>query len=331
VAKNKKRGGEHLLLPAGEGGLTLQDLESRCARRLARLLSDTTDWSAEGKGGAWTIGDFRILIVETTMAPEAVLYVQFWSEPDQAVCWEVSSGHRNRGARRFVTRQARRLLADMDFRVRGEARNFGKTATISNKADAAAVARDVLRILHDGFGYTGETALVAKTIASGRSEQAVVHTGLTPDDTVTLLRRLGCETELQKHEQGPVVFAQWEGFRFVATLAVADDAGVFRCLDLTAIVGQASNATMSAWAAEVNELNAASRVARAWLDGEGSVAVGTSFCLHGGLTEAFLAEQIGSWRHAAAQIVGGPHPPKDQEDSSDEEGEDEEDSEEVLH
>jgi hypothetical protein len=193
-----------------------------------------------------------------------VLYVQFWSEPDQAVCWEVSSGHRNRGARRFVTRQARRLLADMDFRVRGEARNFGKTATISNKADAAAVARDVLRILHDGFGYTGETALVAKTIASGRSEQAVVHTGLTPDDTVTLLRRLGCETELQKHEQGPVVFAQWEGFRFVATLAVADDAGVFRCLDLTAIVGQASNATMSAWAAEVNELNAASRVARAW-------------------------------------------------------------------
>ena len=44
---NKKRGGEHVLIPAGKGGLTLQELEAGCSKRLARLLENATPWQRE--------------------------------------------------------------------------------------------------------------------------------------------------------------------------------------------------------------------------------------------------------------------------------------------
>jgi hypothetical protein len=318
----KHRETERVLLPAGDSPLALPELEATCLAPLSHLLTRLARWESDATGSTWTIGDFRILIVETTVAPEAVLYVQFWSEPDQPISWEVSSGHHNRKARPFVSRQARRALADMGFRVGGAACNFGKAVTIANKGDAAVVARDVLRIFHDALGYRGRTALVAKTTASGRSDRAVVHSVLTGDDVVAMLGRFGYRAELQERKPRPVVFAEQGGFRFAVTTDIPDGYGAFRCLDLAAMVGRISNATTAAWVTALNQLNGRSRVARGWIDPDGNVLVGTSFCLRGGLTEAHLADQVGGWRKAAEELIGHPAPADDREASLPDEPED---------
>lgn len=201
----------------------------------------------------------------------------------------------------------------MDFRIRGSARNFSRTITISNEDAAAAVARDVLDIFHAAFGYRGQAALVANACASSRSEQAVVHTGLTPRDLVALLEQFGYSARLAARRPRPVVAAKAGGFNFAVVLDSPAGCGTYRTLDLTAIVGRITNATTLDWVAALNELNSGSRVARGWIDGRGHATVGTSFCLTGGLTATFLADQIGGWRHAAEQLVGGP-------DATDEDG-----------
>jgi len=303
----------------GAGGLTPRELEGKCLARLTRLLMDLVRWPRTADGPGWRIGDFRVLIVETTVAPDAVLYVQFWSEPEQPLLWEVSSGFLNKAARPFVKSQARRTLADMGFRPRGSARNFGKTVTISNSGDAAAVGRDVLCILHDAFNYRGRTALVARTMASGRSDRAVVHAALTPEDIVALLRRFGYRADLQEKQPRTTIFAERDGFRFAVTAELADDYGAYRCVDLAAIVGRITTATAADWTAAMNRLNGCSRVARGWIDPDGNLLVGTSFCLRGGLTEAYLADQVDAWRHAAEQLVGGPVAVEDRDEPTREE------------
>ena len=84
VLAPRDRAAEHLLVPAGRRTLTREALEARCLPRLARLLERTAIRHGEDHGRHWKPGDFDILLVETTVGSDAVLYVQFWSEPGGA-------------------------------------------------------------------------------------------------------------------------------------------------------------------------------------------------------------------------------------------------------
>ena len=79
--------------------------------------------------------------------------------------------------------------------------------------------------------------------------------------------------------------------------------GCFHCLDVTALVGHAREGTRRAWRLAINELNGRSRVARAWLDEDGDVVVGTSLMCGRGVTEAYLAEQIAGWHKSAVDLA----------------------------
>ena len=304
VLAPRDRGAEHLLVPAGRRVLTRAALEARCLPRLARLLGRAAIRRDEDHGRRWKPGDFDILIVETTVAPDAVLYVQFWAEPGQPTLWEVSSGTPNPGARRFITARARRIIGEMGFAIGGKARNFRKEVLVGNSGDALAVARDVLRIFQDAFRYRGATPLVARVVESERSGRAVVHDRFTPEDVVNILRHRGYVTELKKGRQRqPRVFVDAGGFRFVVALEVPADGGCFRCLDVTAIVGHVEGETESAWLTALNELNGRSRVARAWVDGDGDVLVGTSVMCTRGVTENYVAEQVEAWHRSALDLL----------------------------
>lgn len=302
---------ERLLVPAGSRPLTLEALQQACLAPLTRLLVDAAVWPDKGYGRSWKVGDFNILIIETPIAPDASLYVQFWSEPNGQVDWEVSSGNWNPPARPFITARTRRCLAEMGFVIGGKAKNFGRNATVANRADAAAVARDVLRIFHEAFGYRGATPLVARLVKAERAGRAVVHTRFEPTDIVTLLNQLGYAAEwTNRRAKRPVVLASLGDFRVLVTMDVKAKEGGFECLDIGTVVGEMSQESASRWLSAINELNSHSRTARAWVDGDGDVIVGTSVMCRNGVTEGYLADRVTGWLYAASELLTAGEAPK---------------------
>lgn len=302
---------ELVLLPGSPEPLSRAQVEQRCLGPLATLLTETANWPAGGFGNAWRIGDFNVLIVETTVAPGAEFYVQFWSEPNGPLAWEVSSGHCNRPLRKFITRRVRTALDRMGFEIGGGAGNFGKRVSIANAGDAAAVARDVVQIFWGAFGYRGGTPMVARVIRDGRCARAVVHRAFTLDDATTLLQYLGYETKIFKKGRRPVVGGRFQDFQFAVVLDVpAERRGEFQCLDFVTSVGHITDGSHAAWGEALNRLNGLSRVARGWIDDEGSVCIGTSLGLRGGMTEDEIGNTIAGWYRAATELRGKGAGPK---------------------
>ncbi len=302
---------ERVLLPGSREKLSLAQLEKRCLGRVTKLVADTAIWPADGFGESWRVGDFNILIIETTVAPGAELYVQFWSEPRGPADWEVSSGHMNPPARKYITKRARTRLGEMGFAIGGGANNFGKTVSVANHGDAAAVAREVLRIFHDALGYRGATPLVAKVTRAGRCGRAIVHKKFTLHDTTTLLQQLGYDTKVFRKGRRPIVGGRLQDFRFAVALDVpAQHAGEFQCLDFITSVGTITDGSHAAWGEALNRLNGFSRVARGWIDDSGNICVGASLSMMNGMTEDEIGHTIASWYRAATGLRGGPRKPK---------------------
>jgi hypothetical protein len=302
---------ERVLLAGGREQLTLAQIEKRCLARLARLVADTALWPSDGYRESWRVGDFNILIVETTVAPNAELYVQFWSEPNGPVDWEVSSGNWNPGARKYITKRTRARLGEMGFEIGGRTANFRKQATVANRGDATAVAREVLRVFHDALGYRGATPLVARFTRVERCGRAVVHTRFTETDVATLLQHLGYQTRVVRKGKRPILGGRQGDFQFVVALDVpSQNGGEFHCLDFVAAVGHITDGSHAAWGEALNRLNGLSRVARGWIDPTGNVCVGASLNGRGGLTEDEVANSITSWHRSAAELCGGPPKPR---------------------
>jgi hypothetical protein len=302
---------ERVLLAGGPEKVTLAQIEKRCLARLARLVADTAIWPSDGYLESWRVGDFNILIIETTVAPSAGLYVQFWSEPGGPANWEVSSGNWNPGARKYITKRTRAMLGEMGFRIGGAAGNFLKQASIGNRGDAVAVAREVLRIFHDALGYRGATPLVAKVTRAARCGRAVVHTRLSETDAATLFRHLGFEASVVKQGRSPILGCRQGDFTFAVRLdAPSQHRGEFQCLDFITSVGHIADGSHAGWGEALNKLNGMSRIARGWIDPEGHICVGTSLSLFGGQTEDAMAHSIAGWLRAATALVGLPPKPK---------------------
>jgi hypothetical protein len=297
---------EHVLLPGGRQKLTIAQLEKRCLSRLTKLFATHAVWPASGYRDTWQVGDCSILVVETTVAPGAELYVQFWSEPGRPVDCEVSSANMNPGAKAFVATQARERLAEMGFKAPGGG-NFARETQVSNIGDAKAAARDVLRIFHDALGYRGLTPLVARVTTAERSTRAVVHHRFNQVDAATILQHLGFDTRILEQGKRPVIQARQGDVSFIVILDVpAAGRGEFHCLDFVAPVGQVTDGAAAAWSEAVNRLNGSSRVARGWIDTGGSVLVGTSLHLLGGMTDDAIANAVNGWYQAVIQLRGGP-------------------------
>jgi hypothetical protein len=297
---------ERVLVPASDVPLSLDALEQACRLPLARLLRRAVTWGDHGGAGGWKLGDYNILIVETSVARDVALYVQFWSEPGQPLLCEVSSGEWDPAAKKFIPRDAAARLAKLGFRKGGQAGNYRREAVTNNRGGVEALAREVLRIFHGILRYRGRTPLVATLMHDERAGRAVVHTGVTPDDLAMLLRMTGFDTKVPEVPEGrlPVVLGREGEFLFYVQLASPSKAYCgFECLDFATTVGRLSAGTADAWRAAVNTLNGQSRVARAWFEEDGRVVVGTSFILSPGMTLDALVGGIGAWQHAAQELA----------------------------
>jgi hypothetical protein len=159
--------------------------------------------------GDWTIGDYRFLVFSTNPSKQVNLYVQFWSEPQEPVLWEVSSGRWNPPADKAMAGAPTKHVKRLGFEIGGQAKNFQREIWIRRRRDAAQAARVVLDIFYEACGYRGLTPLQGEIGSDSRGEMAPVHHAFTPEDLCKTAARLGWTARLHDHadddDDDPVV------------------------------------------------------------------------------------------------------------------------------
>jgi hypothetical protein len=198
---------EILLEASNERLGAFDQLLNGCLPTLATRLWTTCCWSRSMSDG-WKIGDFRFLILTTSPDNETQIYIRFWSEPQELVAEEVSSGEWAPGTLKYVGKRQRDFLKSLGFDVGGPASNFRKEVDISTAARAETVAREVLRILYEGFEYRGQWPIDLHLERGERAEQTYTHDAVTPEDFAKLAHAAGFHAAVQP-PNGPA------GVRFV--------------------------------------------------------------------------------------------------------------------
>ena len=159
VEERNKTADELLLKPLKHPLKTFDELLKRCLPTLTARLWACCCWSDSMNNG-WKIGDYNFLIFSVTPEEDTHIYVQFWSEPQEAVTVEVSSGEWSPATLQYTGTTQKELLKRFGFQIGGRAKNFQKQVSISSSADAESVARDVLQIfLTRSLGYRGQWPL----------------------------------------------------------------------------------------------------------------------------------------------------------------------------
>ena len=288
---------EEILVEGGGGNLPPEEVRARCETRVRALIAEACRWRVQDHGRTWTPGDYRILIFETTVALDAQLYVQFWSEPREAVAWEVSSGHANPAAQPFIKPEAHETLEGLGFQIGGGARNFATTVTIANLGDVHAVARQTLRIFCDALGYRGRTPLVARLTTSSRAEQAVVHHSFTLEDIQKILWRQGRRAQKVEGCGLPTISVAHDGTRYEVVLyGQVDGQNLYECIDLRVLLGTAGHTQLDA----VNAINAEHRQVKVFVERGGNAWLVQAISTTGGITEDAFVVLVGQFECALA-------------------------------
>jgi hypothetical protein len=271
---------------------------------LASRLWDTCRW-AGAPGESWNIGDYRFLILSAEPEPEASIYIQFWSEPHEAVSTEVSSGEWSPGTRKYVGKQVRTLLAALEYEKEGAPANFGKVVAIESAADAEAAALEAVRILYDGFGYRGQWPLSITTAEESRAKEEQVHTSLTPEDFAKLAAVAGFDAQVVDDEPEETrVLLRRGRRRFVAFMEDQERGhNLYTVVDMRAVVGCGHDVSD----AELLRLGSSMRVVQLHrLDEMDEIGVSLALRLAGGVTAAWLIGQlaafVASWRYVESLV-----------------------------
>ncbi len=269
---------------------SFEALAEACLPTLTARLWATSCWSPT-MGQGWKLGDFNYLVVAVRPDPESSLYVQFWSEPREAVLVEVCSGEWSPGAVKYVGTRQRERLAALGYAIGGRAQNFQREVGVGTSAEAEAVARETLRIFHDLFGYRGQWPLEVEWHQGERAEHHAVYHALTPEDFVKLATHLGVDAGLQGGS--PPVVGLRRGKRvclagFGARLA---DQNLYAAVGLEALVSspRAIDDTTVEHIAQALELT---RIARR---GERALVLAMPLRLDGGVTVDWLANALRYW------------------------------------
>jgi hypothetical protein len=280
-----------LLEPSSEPIGSLEGLHDRCLAGLTARIWETCCWpDAPGRS---TIGDYRFSIVEFEPAPDVPLYVQLWSEPQEPVLIEVSSGNRNPAALKYVWRAQRKLLEQRGFTVGGATRNFQKEAVVDSPESAEALASETLAIFFDIFGYRAEQPLTMTLHLGSRSEQRSVHVSITPEDFVKIAERHGFRASLITGDSDvPIVALEKGSFKTVALFgSLIQRDNLFGSLLLRTRVRGSSSLPLPNPAN--NDVGCPVRFT---VDGDGSVLAETSLIFDGGVTTEWIGKTLHRWR-----------------------------------
>jgi hypothetical protein len=213
---------EHVLLRASPKDRDRASLRRALLPRMREVLARVCLWDPDS-----AIGDYAFCVFSYNPRRQVQVYLQIWSEPDDVVVWEVSSGNWHaptkdymRGARSDAVRRA-------GFRIGGEARNFQRQVQIETLEHVDALAAAIVDLLYDALGYRGRQMLNLQAIADTDAPRRPVYETLTSDQLARLLRRAGFECEEQDSYKGgePVLVTHKRQRATVLLLSKAKDGG----------------------------------------------------------------------------------------------------------
>jgi hypothetical protein len=177
--------------------LSKPGLHARAHETVTELIWATCRW-----GRGWTLGEYRFLVFNTRPSDKVQLYVQFWSEPQEPVLWEVSSGEWNPPADKFMAGAPTEYVKRLGFEIGGQAKNFQREIQIRRRRDASHAARAVLDIFYDAFGYRGLMPIEAEVGSDSRGDLQWVHQAFTPEDLCKTATRLGWTPRIHENVEG---------------------------------------------------------------------------------------------------------------------------------
>ena len=280
---------EVILHPRDKPLASIEELTEACLPALAARLWGTCCWSPT-MDGAWKLGDHNFLIAEVSPDPQTCLYIQFWSEPHERVCAEVCSGEWNPGALRYVRKAQRDRIEALGYTVGGRAGNFQKELTIENSAEAEAVAREVLGIFFDVFGYRGQWPLELNMHQGERATHRAVHSSVTRADVARLAVHLGldvdaCDTAKPLH-------LRRGRRRFIASVGGPGRGGAPSSIVMLQAALPSRHAIDDAMLERINDALLFARVSRAT---ERALVLSMPLRFDGGVTADWMAKAFGHW------------------------------------
>lgn len=176
-----KAADNEVLCGAGRRDLTIEAFRERTLGPLSRMVTAMCDWGP-GRGHG-RVGDVRFLILDFTARAGLAFYVQILSEPGEPVLAEAASGAwQNRRCRAYMTPARRAIMRRLGYRVGGQARNFRKHWHVPDRAAARSLAEELLRLLHEVYGYRGRQPLLVTRASDARSEPTQAFLGVGVDD-----------------------------------------------------------------------------------------------------------------------------------------------------
>jgi hypothetical protein len=272
---------------------TFDEAAEACLPALTARVWATCGWVGD-LGQYWKIGDYNYLVLSVKPSEDTSLYVQFWSEPQESVLAEISSGERNPGALQHVWHRQRQQIADMGYAAGGKAGNFRKDIQVRSSAEAAAVAEEALRIFFDVFGYRGQWPLLAEWHHGERAAHDAVHMALTPDDVAKVAAHAGFEVDAGDGSQ-PAVLLRHGRRHFVAGLSSrVPGQNLYSRVTLVTLVTSRrpiENDTLARVHLELGTVHVCRHNAT-------SVLLSMPLRLDGGVTVAWLEESLREWLSA---------------------------------
>lgn len=195
----------HVLLPASRKALTRDQLRAALEDRLRDVLARVCLWDEDAP-----VGDHRFCIFSYEPTKHVNVYLQFWSEPDDVVQWEVSSGNWHEPTKAYMKGERSARVKAAGFRIGGQARNFQREVEVDDDFGIQTLASAVIDLLYDALGYRGRQALDVQAVADTRAPRLPVYAAIEPVDMAAILERAGYTCEVGDRQRGmtPVVVEQ---------------------------------------------------------------------------------------------------------------------------
>jgi hypothetical protein len=232
IARMSELPDTYLLLPASKRPQTRAQLMKALVPKVKTLFTEVCLWDDE-----WEVGDYRFCVISYDLPGDVHVFFQFWSEPDDAVMWEISSGKWYPPTEPYIAGSRAARIEAAGFEMGGEAENYQKEVETRNARDVNTLARQVVAQLYDALDYRGQQDLLVQAVADSRATLRPVYESIDPDDLAKILELAGYECEFGDEEDenadGVSMFVRRHGIRAAAILtAEAPDTGGFEIIAL---------------------------------------------------------------------------------------------------
>ena len=176
----------YVLLRASRRPRTRAQLKAALEPSLREILTRLCVWDDDAN-----VGDYRFCVLSYDLPEDVHIFLQFWSEPRDAVLWEVSSGKWNPPTEPYMAGTRASRVKAAGFKMGGNAQNYQKYVDVDTLRDVAGLTRQVIALLYDALDYRGQQALTVQAVADSRTTLRPVYASIEPDDLASILEDAG--------------------------------------------------------------------------------------------------------------------------------------------